>query len=129
MKIDRSELPVKQMPEKKTAAGVLDADNKPEGTPAKSARSEDAIQISREARDLQLRLEAAELEKQGLDVRAARLDAPEARAPQTDLNEVRAKLTKGFYETQEVTELVAERLLGNLGFSPDANEVVDKRGD
>ena len=72
MKIDRSELPVKQMPEKKRIAGLLDSENLPEDTLAKAARAEDAIQISRQARDLQVQLEAAELEKQGLEVRAAR---------------------------------------------------------
>ena len=122
MKIDRSGLPVKQIPDKSRADEMPGATAAGDPKDAARLRSEDAIQISSQARDLQAQLEAARIEKRPVGEGAARAENADADAAQR-LAEIRGKLETGFYETQEITALVAGRMLHALGFGDGTDDV------
>ena len=89
----------------------------PQDEAARRGAEEDAIEISTEARSLQAgepgarTAGGAALEKVG----AADLPLDAER-----LAVIRDRIESGYYETRQVTEVVAQRLLELLGLSPDA---------
>ena len=87
----------------------------PQDEAARRAPAEDAIEISTEARSLQAGEPGARPGSGTARTAAAEADAP---LDAERLAIVRDRLASGHYETRQVTEVVAQRLLELLGLAP-----------
>jgi hypothetical protein len=114
MRIAREETPVGRT---RSGESVPDP-TRPRGAGDEAARrapEEDAIEISMEARTLQAEEPGARPAPGAARTEAATTDLP---LDAERLKVIRDRIESGHYETRQVTEMVAQRLLELLGLAP-----------